>query len=342
MADATAFIVNPKGNHHSDGRRWMACQRLCLRELAPAEVTTVETPDEAAEAARQSALRGYRKLIAVGDAGTSHGVVNGVMSLADSHRRQLKVGFLSLSRPDQWSRTLDLPRNLLRQLEILSAGHTLPYDVGRVECQGPAGGRITRYFLNGASLGVTSDLKREWSDPHTNLLQTLLRQFGALRGAAWPHGPRVRLEHKGAVLYEGDCALAMLMEGRFHPDFGNVAPQADPTDGMLDVAWLGGLPWWRLALRLAGLWLGPLRQPGAGLEWKTVPQLGAYSLRGPIAVEVDGQPVGLLPATFSVVPRALPVMVAPVAVKLRKPVFAPVDKLQNGRLVGNVKSAAGM
>jgi diacylglycerol kinase (ATP) len=342
MAEATAIIINPKGNRSRDGRRWMAAQRECLRELAPAEVTVVESPQEAARAAHESALKGCRKIVSVGDSHTAHGVVNGIMELAESHRAQLKVGFLSVSRPDLWSRTLELPRRLSRQLQILAAGHTLPYDVGRVEFQRPEGGAATRYFLNGACFGVTGHLKHEWRDPETTLLQALPRMAEALRGAAATRGPRVRLECRGSVLYEGDCALALVMSGRYYPAFGQVAPQASPSDGLLELSWLGGGSWWALGLSLAGLWLGPVRPRAPRLDWQTVEQVRAQPLDGPVYVEVDGQPVGRLPATFSAVPRALPVIVEPVAVKLRKPSFTPVEKLHNGRLVGNIKSAAGM
>jgi diacylglycerol kinase family enzyme len=342
MAEATQFIVNPAGNHSRDGRQWLAHQRHCLRELAPAEVTVVESPQEAQHAARQSALEGFRKLITVGDAATAQGVVNGVMELAESHRRQLKVGFLALSRRGPWGRTLELPRRLGRQLEILGAGHTLPFDVGRVECQGPDGGRVTRHFLNGASFGVTGEVAREWSDPHSSLLAALPRIAAALRESTSPRAPRVRLESLGSVLYEGRLAAALLMGGRYYPGFGHVAPQADPADGLLELAWLGEGPRWALALRLAGLWLGPLRLPWAGLRWQGVPQLSAVALEGPVPVEVDGLPLGRLPAAFSVVPRALPVLVAPVAVKLRKPAFKPVEQMSNGRLAAHSKSAVGM
>jgi len=342
MAEATQLFLNPQGNCSRDGRHWMASQRVCLRELAPAEVTVVESAEEAAQAAKEAALQGFRKLVSVGDMATAHGVVNGIMELAEGHRRRLKVGFLSLSRPDQWSRTLDLPRRLGRQLEILSAGHTLPYDVGRVDFEGPEGGRLVRHFLNGASFGVTGHVKREWRDPRTNLLQALGRIAEALREGTTRRGTHVRLESGGEVLYEGVCAVGMVMGGRYYPAFGHVAPQADPTDGLLELAWLGGEPWWSLSLKLAGLWMGSLRPRGAHLHWQSVERLSAVALDGPVYVEVDGQPIGLLPATFSVVPRALPVMVAPVAVKLRKPAFKPVEKFHNGRLVGNIKSAAGL
>lgn len=335
MAEATHFIVNPNGNHRRDGRHWMARQRQCLRELAPAEVTAVESPAEAAQAARACALAGFRKIVSVGDPATAHGVVNGLMELAESHRRQLRLGLLSFAKPDQWSRTLDLPRRLGRQLEVLAAGHALPFDVGRVECAQARGGTAARHFLNGASFGLSGAL-RQSGDEQPGALGQALRQL------AGDEAPPVRLERGNGVLYEGPCPLALVMGGRYHPAFGQVAPQADPTDGLLDVAWLGGGPRWSLAFRLAALWLGTLRPQGPPLHWHSVECLRAVALGHPVYLEADGQPLGQLPATFSVVPRALSVIVPPVAVKLRKPAFKPVEKLGNGHVVAHIRSAAGM
>ncbi len=341
MREATEIILNPKGNQGLDGRRWMAAQRQCLRELAPAEVSLVDSPEEAAQTARQSALKGYTKIISVGASATAHGVANGVMALAESHRQQIKVGFLSFARQDVWSRTLELPRHLARQLEILSAGHTLPYDVGRVECQHD-GDRITRHFLAGASIGVTGQLQREWRDAGHSLLESLPRMAAALREAAASGSPRLRLEQRGVVLYEGPCALAMLMGGRYHPAFGQIAPQANPSDGLLDVACMDAANSVALLLKLAGMLLTPLRRKVTRMDWRHADHVRAVPLRGPLYVEADGQLVGRLPATFSVVPRALETIVAPVAVKLHKPRFARPEQVGNGRLVGNIKSAAGL
>ena len=341
MTEATNIILNPNGNHRRDGRQWIAGQRVCLRELAPAEVTLVESVEEAALAAKQSALKGYQKIVSVGDSATAHGVVNGVMGLAEGHRKRLKVGFLSFSRPDLWSRTLELPRNLARQLEILSAGHTMPFDVGQVDCYDDSGNRIVRYFLNGASFGVTGRITREWHNPESTLFQSLPSILAALSDAVSSDGQRVRLESMGASIYEGKCALGMIMGGRYYHALGRIAPQADPTDGRLELAWLRPESLWGVIPRFAGSWLPPFRG-SAPFHWHSLEQVRAISLDGPVYLDLDGQPTGRLPAAFSVLRRALPVMVAPVAVKLKKPRFAPVNKLGNRRLVGNIKSAAGM
>lgn len=213
MKDATEIILNTRGNHHQDGRHWVACQRACLRELAPVEVTLVESTEEAAQAARKSALKGYRKIVSAGDGDTAHGVVNGLMGLAESHRRQIKIGFLCFTHPHHWSRTLGLPRDLSRQLEILSAGHTLPFDVGRVDCRDTAGERVSQHFLNGVWFGVLGGIREAWNNPDSNLLNGLPRLTKRLRNAVSPAASRIRLESQGLVLHDGPCSQVMVMGG---------------------------------------------------------------------------------------------------------------------------------
>ena len=342
MKDATEIILNTRGNHHRDGRHWVSCQQVCLRELAPAEVTLVESTEEAAEAARKSALRGYRKIVSAGDGDTAHGVVNGLMSLAENHRRQIKIGFLCFSRPHHWSRTLGLPRDLSRQLEILSAGHTLPFDVGRVDCRDMAGERVSHHFLNGVWFGVLGGVREAWNNPESNLLNGLPRITERLRNAVSPAASRMRLESQGLVLHDGPCSQVMVMGGRYYPSFGAVAPQADPADGLLEVSWLESPTLWDLGLKFSRMWLSRLRGNRQALfDWRSVDHLRAVSLGEPVFIEADGLPVGRLPANITVAPRALEVMVAPVAARLIKPKFAKLEKVKGGRLAGNLKSAAG-
>jgi len=351
MGQATEIILDPKGNGHRDGRQWMAFQRTCLRRLAPAEVTVVDGPEEASQAARQSAMRGYRKIVSFGDDATAHGMINGLMSLADHHRRQIKAGILSFTRPfspaNRWSRTLALPRGLEKQLDVLEAGHTLPFDVGRMEGQALDGSHLTRFFINGAVIGLAGRLRREWRNPDAHLVNTLPRLAEALRDTHPSRAPRIRLESMGMLLYEGSLGMAWLMGGRHYPTFGAIAPQADPSDGLLELAWTPAAPWWELALRTAQLRFPGLTRKGNTLSWRGVEQVRATLIAGTqrgghVEVELDGQPSGRLPATFSVVRHALQVMVSQVAVKLHTPKPIPVEKMRNGQLAGNLKSASGL
>lgn len=337
MAEATHIILNPRGHLHRDGRMWLRHQREILRRLAPAEVTVARTFDEAADAAHRAALDGYRRIVAAGGGMAGHGVVNGLMRLVQTHRRQLQVGFLTLTRRDLWSRTLDLPRDLDRQLEVLSAGHTLPFDVGRVDCLDTEGRAISRYFLNGASFGLTSSLRREWRDPRYNLFRTLGRMAAAFRRTAGS-AQHVRLTgEEDEELYAGGLMLGIVMGGRYYPTLGQVAPQANASDGRLELAWVPSGSPWGLACRLGGL----LVAGGQSLprhRWRSLERMTAHTDGGPVDLELDGVPFGRLPATFSVVRWAMPVLVERVAIRLGEPDRAAAKAARPGQLVGNMRN----
>ncbi len=291
--------------------------------LSPLELVQVAGPEEAEDAAYDAAILGFSRIVAVGSTAVVHGLVNGAMRLAEGHRRRMKIGFLSLGPRGPWARTVGLPSALARRLEILAAGHTLPYDVGRVECRSPAGGAtdsttVSRHFLLGAACGPLSASWDLGDLPPLRLARiagSLIEASGrCLAGSA----PQVALEVDGTEVYRGPWALGLVMGGRHYPFLGETAPQANPSDGTLDVAWVPAASMLGMAGRALGLWLGGeiLPQPSRcqGHEIRIVP-LGEGA---PQTIAADGVPIGFLPATVQVLPHTLPVIVESVAARVRE------------------------
>ncbi|MBI3994166.1 MAG: hypothetical protein HY342_12900 [Candidatus Lambdaproteobacteria bacterium] len=333
--EATQIILNPGAARQRLGRLWQHCQREVLRELAPAEAVIVESPQEAAQTARDSALGGYFRLVVVGDAPTANGVVNGLMGLAESHRARMKLGFLSLYRPDEWSRTTDFPRRLERQLEVLRAAHTLRFDVGVMRRGGGRDARV-RHFLNGCVFGAPNPLWHgrpgSWLD-----LRAAADTVRAAGQALFAQAPVVRIEDAGGTVYEGPWVLGLAMVGRYYPLLGEVAPEADPMDGLLDLVWLDARARWRVWRDMAGL---ALHRLPAGRRHACGERFRIASLDGPLALDLDGAPGETLPAELSVLPGALPIIVPLVSVQQRRPRFKSLPELAKGAALGDPNIAA--
>lgn len=342
MAITTQIILDPTAHHHRMGRVWQSHQRELLRRLAPVEVTIAENAQEARQAARRAALKGFGKFICVGGGGTAHGVVNGLMSLAESHRHSIGLGFLSIIGQQDWSRTIGFPRDMTRQVEVLQAGHCLPFDVGRVDYLSPRGKAETRYFLNGAGFGFAPRIRHELGAHEGQPGQTLLCIAKAVAELLRSRGPQVRLEGDDRLLYHGPCPLGLVMGGRFYPALGEIAPQASPNDGALDALWVPAPSSWKMAAHLAGLlmWRRGLMRHGspASARARTIQATGQG---GAVYLEADGEALGLLPATFSIEPRALNMIVPEVGARLKKAKFAPLPDLNDGNLAGNLKTPVG-
>ncbi len=340
MNNRSLIILNPNSYHHRNGRVWQSVQRECLRQLAPAEVTLAETAAEAEELARAGAMKGHGKIIAAGASETSFGVVNGLMALPEELRKEVRMGLLSLTRPNEWGKTIEFPRPLKRQLEVLRAGHTLPFDIGRVEFTEAAGGTGQRFFLNGAAFGMASRIRHEL-ESHRSQMGRALRGIGqGIVEILVGRGPRLRLEQGEQIVFEGASALALVMVGRYYPALGEVAPQANPSDGELDVVWLPGKRGWQQLGQLFRLMV-PLPAAGPPPATSRAQEVLATSQGGRIYLEADGQPLGHLPAKLSTVPRALSMIVSEVGARLKRPRFAPIPKMENGSLPGYSKDIVG-
>ncbi len=324
MRQTTLILLECRSRHSSAVPRvpllWRHYAGEIAEALSPLELVQVAGPEEAEAAAFDAAVLGFSRIVAVGGSAVAHGLVNGIMRLAEGHRRRMKIGFLSLGQRGPWARTVGLPSALTRQLEILAAGHTLPYDVGRLECRDAAGAAVTRYFLLGAACGP---LSASWSLTVMPPLR-LARIAGSLVGAGarclTGRTPQVALEVDGAEVYRGPWALGLVMGGRHYPLFGETAPEANPSDGTLDVAWIPAASIAGMAGRALGLWLGSdvLPEPPRcqGSEIRIMPLAGPEMRLQ--SIEADGVPAGFLPATVRVVPRTLPVIVEAVAARLRE------------------------
>lgn len=112
-------------------------------------------------------------------------------------------------------------------------------------------------------------------------------------------------------------SLTMTLDGTSHeveanlvavantPYFGGgmkIAPDADPTDGLLDVVVIGPAPRWKFAALLPTVFSGRHVKN----RYVTVHRAAEVTLDGPdLAMRADGEPYGSIPASISVRRRAL-------------------------------------
>lgn len=314
--------------------------------LSPLELVQVADAEEAEQAAWDAAVLGFERIVAVGGPRVAHGLVNGIMRLTEGHRRRMKVGFFSLGYRGAWARAAGLPNGLTRQLEVLAAGHTLPYDIGRVDCFDTQGRPVTRHFLLGAACGP---LGVSWSDAGpapVRLAKAAARLLGAGGRCIAGRMPRAVLEVDGREVYRGPWALAMIMGGSYYPLLGQTAPQANPSDGALDVVWIPAPHPLRLAGHVLSLWVNAGLNDAAALPGPPRCRGGAVRIL-PLgdsasdlqAIEADGVPIGVLPATVQVMPRTFPVIVEAIAARLRERACA-AQRVPQGVLAGGLRTEA--
>jgi len=308
-------IVNPASRHGAAGRRWRALEG-CLGEVLGApgrdwELERTRGPRDAERIAREGVRAGVRRVVVVGGDGTTSEVVTGL--LAADLGDEAEIALLPYGTGGDLPRTLGIPRDPRRAAALLAEGKVRRLDAGRVRLQGRAGRPATYYFLNVASLGL-GGLVCELVNASPKLLGgTASFLIGSLRAIARWKSPPVTLRLDGEVVHEGPLALAAAANGRFFGGGMQVAPEARPDDGLLDVVVIPGLARIQLAAKLPLIYRGShLGQPGARLlrgrrleaEPDSAEAAGAEADTA-VWVEVDGEPLGTLPAEIEILPGAI-------------------------------------
>jgi YegS/Rv2252/BmrU family lipid kinase len=297
-------IVNPRSRGGATARRWPAIEAKLRAALGALEVEATRGPRDAERIAREGVRAGVELLVVAGGDGTLSETAAGLLG-ADLGR-YAEIAPLPLGTGGDFVRGLGLPTDVDAAIARIAARKARRIDAGRITYHDRQGRPATTHFLNIASVGVSGLVTELVNRAPKALGGRLSFLIGTLRAIArWRAAP-VRLRVDGAVVHEGPLDLAAVANGSYFGGGMQVAPEARADDGAFDVVWIRGSSRVKLVRNL------PLLYDGRHV---TLPEVasrrGARVEAEPLApdtavyLEVDGEPLGRLPATFEILPGAL-------------------------------------
>lgn len=306
----TVVILNPEAGKANQVPRL----RELLDRLPDVLVRETEGPGHARDLAHEAAEQGCATVVSAGGDGTLNEVLNG---LAPDFSRS-RLGVLPLGTGNDFVRSIGVPPDPEKAVEVLRAGHVRPVDVARATFTGDGGEMLQRYFLNMSAGGFSTavgqamdpELKQRWG-----ALSYALSAAGALPELT-PYRARLRMQPEegrdGADAEEElEIALYVLIvaNARYVASGIPAAPEARLDDGRLDVVAFPEMPPSRIAALIPQALLG--RHPESDVV--TVRRAHRLELEAepPMPFNVDGEPAGTTPVTFEILPRALEVVSAP-------------------------------
>lgn len=314
MGREIELLVNPAAGGGRSGR----LLGDMTRELARADfsVNIHRTAGRASlvDLARKLVKAGAPLLGIMGGDGTFHDALN---ALLDDDGRVLdasRTTFAALpagTGGDLAARTLKMPTNPADIAPWLKAAVATPFDLGRLAYTAHDGRAASTLFTNIASCGMSGRVDElvamgpKWI---TGKAAYFVASSRALIG--WRH-KKVRVEVDDATLYEGPVLTVAVANGRAFGGGMLVAPDADPSDGLLDVVVLGDLGLVELATVSRTLYDGShVRSKGVrtgrGSKVVITPLEDV-----PVLLDVDGETPGRVPGTFTALPGAVSLLRAP-------------------------------
>jgi diacylglycerol kinase (ATP) len=313
MSARVVAIVNPRSNLGATGKQLDTLRRELDRALLGASYALIltEAPGQASYLARKAIAEGAVHLIACGGDGTISEVVEGIMTSGASERVVLSV--LARGTGSDFMRSLHRysasarPSRAPQSSAPADAGE-LRLDVGRAEFTCENGERGTRHVLNVASMGMSAESVR-WVDAQGRLGKRSRFSYlqSAFVGLARFRSSDVEVRVDGALLYQGPLQTAVVANGGFFGGGMPVAPDACLDDGLFDVVCIARLKPLQAVLFFASFLRGkhtrhPLTKMARAHE-VVLTVLGPNN--GEVWLEIDGEPVGKLPARFELLPARL-------------------------------------
>lgn len=299
----TRVIVNATAGGGRAGARWPHIQQKLERQIGAFSFAFTEGPGHATELTRV-ALRGpYKRIIAVGGDGTLNEVVNGFFEDETPIRPDAVLTPISCGTGGDFRRSLDPSA----AFPTLTPSRIRPVDVGRLTYTGDHGTRTTRHFINIASFGMGGAVDRAVQRvPMRSRIGGRAAYFLAIARTL------IRYRNQPVVLQiDGDAKgpftirNVAVANGRHFGGGLPIAPDARPDDGQLDIVVLGDMSRTDLIRNARHFYAGShlTLERTATFRGRTVEAIPLGD--APVLLDVDGEPLGRLPATFSIRPRAL-------------------------------------
>ena len=273
-----------------------------LDEMAQQSVFQATTaPGDAQRFAAAAVADKFDLIVAAGGDGTVNEVLNGIADAPDGLQRG-RLGVLPLGTVNVFARELKIPLRLEHAWEVLRRGREAKIDLGRVDFL-DEGKPARRFFMQLAGAGLDARAVELVSWQLKKNAGPLAYVVAGLQ-ALMEKQPRIIVRADGKRI-DGD--LVLLGNGKLYGGPFEIFPGADLGDGRLHgcvfprvnlASLLGHAPGFLLRRKLSEKRIQRLRAEKFELTSET-----------PAAFELDGEWVGSLPATFSVEPGKLRVVV---------------------------------
>ena len=298
------LIHNPNAGSGGNARRRQLdeARRILSADGIEAELAETTGPGHAIEIAQKAALDKRQLVIACGGDGTLNEVVNGLAHFQNGHR--VPLALLPGGTANILAKELSIPWNIPSAARGLVGAEVREIALGlATPLEQP---EKKRYFLSVAGAG-----------PDGMIVYSIDLELKARVGilAYWWQGARevLRYTFPRFRIRTGDHQMegTLVVVGRTKNYGGpfKITDQADLFEDQFEVLALTTQSGFRYLSYLPSLWMGNLRKEEGAHFWKADTLLCEPLDANPVYAQIDGEPLTRLPVEFSIVPRALKLVV---------------------------------
>ena len=301
------MIVNPVVGGGRGLDDFPLISRLLREAGIHAEPVFTEHKFHACELTVSAVREGYRRILVVGGDGTLHEVVNGLFIQQVVTPSEVLLAMVPVGTDSDWARSFGTSNRYQDAVRNIAEGHSFLQDVGVVSYE-EAHYRQTRYVANVAGVGFDASLLRRITHlQKKGRLNGLRRLWCVLSTYFGYKSSGVKIWIDDHRLYNGFLFSIALGICKYNGGV-NQLPDAVADDGLWDLSLVKPIHFWHVLFRFRYLYNGDIYRirhvrhvRGRRIRIESTPE---------VSVEVDGELLGETPLEFSILPRAIRVVVS--------------------------------
>jgi YegS/Rv2252/BmrU family lipid kinase len=300
----TQVIVNPESAKGQTRKRWSQIKEGIRHVIKEFRYEFTEKPFQAIELARAAIKDGAELVIGVGGDGTMNEVANGFYEEQKIINPEATLGIVPSGTGCDLTRSLNIPPKLKDALSVITQAPSNAMDVGRVAFLSNSGETQERLFLNVADFGVGGEVVRKVNQKRMErktssyvrcLISTMIQY----------KNKRVRIKVDGRELPRQEYLIGAVANGRIFGKGMKIAPQARLDDGLFDFVFVKSMKFLEFCLH------GWKLMNGTHLSHPKISLIRSRKIEAKpeenetVLLELDGEQLGKLPATFEIIPQSL-------------------------------------
>ncbi|MDG2418346.1 MAG: diacylglycerol kinase family lipid kinase [Saprospiraceae bacterium] len=306
VKDHWFIIVNPKANGGRLEKEWEHIKQCLNYNHINLFIKKTTHPNHATELTKDAIENGYKKIIAVGGDGTGNEVANGILQQKIIPSSDITFALLPVGTGNDWIKTHKIPKHLETWIKMLKNEKTTFQDVGLVQCFLNQK-KIERYFINVAGMaydafGVQLSEGKNWHFPKIQYL------FHALSGLFKYkiHRAKLIFDEQKIIDYFYIINVGIC---KYSGGGMQLVPHAVPNDGNFALTFVRKISKLDVILNSYRFYNSSLLEHSK-VEGSLTKKIRVETMDDePTGVEVDGEYIGESPVEFSILPKALKIII---------------------------------
>ena len=310
MKSETFIIVNPTAGDGQAEKRWHDFENDLKKNHINYQAVITEYRNHASELISEAVASGYNRIgVFCGD-GTLNEALQGLFKEDRIMSEDVKLIFFPAGSSCDFEKKFKHHRNFIQRIQ---ADDAVSIDVFKAQCLDFSGKQISRYIINNSSIGIISLANEKFIS--VKGITKKIKQMSVDAGAVIcglqaifkfrPFSAEMSLDGEKIPL-KRMSNVTVFKTAHFGGDM-SYGIETVQDDGNLSVAWLTGMSRLRLAALMPSLFTGTVLKKKEA-HYRTCHQF-EFRTEDKAIVETDGESIGTPPVKYTILPKALQVII---------------------------------